>query len=83
MIIEWQVKIARELLGWSQYRLVERLGVCRKLVARWENGRNIPNVVDDARLRGALSSAAVFFGEGSGGGPRVRLREANDHSRRM
>ena len=37
-----EIKTLRDLLGWTQDRLAEELGVQRTAVALWETGRNKP-----------------------------------------
>lgn len=48
-----RIKRARELRRWSQQRLADTLGVNRKTVDNWENGRTYPRSSIGA-LEGAL-----------------------------
>jgi transcriptional regulator with XRE-family HTH domain len=70
-----QIRQARELLGWTRYRLAPRADMSHRLLAQFENGRAIDQ--DSAeRLRAALEAEGIeFLANGSGDG--VRLRAFN------
>ena len=53
-------------MGLATRLLADRRGVSPKIIARWGNGRAIPNGADDARLRCALQSFGVLFDEDYG-----------------
>ena len=71
-----QVRAARALLGWSQDRLVEASAVPERTLLRFELGQGEPQRRTVTAIRGALESAGVEFIAENGGGPGVRLREA-------
>jgi transcriptional regulator with XRE-family HTH domain len=71
-----QVRAARALLGWSQDRLVEASAVPKRTLPRFELGQGEPQRRTVTAIRGALESAGVEFIAENGGGPGVRLREA-------
>ena len=67
-----QIRRARELLGWTPYRLAPRAGIGHTLLRQFEKGARPIDAESAARLRAALEEAGVdFLGEG------VRLRVCN------
>jgi transcriptional regulator with XRE-family HTH domain len=56
-----QVKIARELLGWSQAELAEKIGVSETAVGLFEREKRRLLALDVSAVRHALESAGVEF----------------------
>jgi transcriptional regulator with XRE-family HTH domain len=70
-----QIKVARELLGWSQIKLTLVSGIDGGAIRRFETGRRLlPRSVGLALSR-TLKSAGVIFVEENGEGPGVRLKK--------
>lgn len=71
-----QCRAARGLLGWSQKDLSEASKTATKTIADFERGARepYPRTLED--VRGALEKAGVEFIAQNGGGPGVRLRNA-------
>jgi transcriptional regulator with XRE-family HTH domain len=73
-----QIRRARELLGWTPYRLAPRAGIGHTLLRQFERGARPIDAESAARLRAALEEAGVeFLGNGNGTGEGVRLRVCN------
>ena len=71
-----QCRGARGLLGWSQSDLSEASKTATKTIADFERGAREPYARTLEDVRGALERAGVDFIPENGGGPGVRLREA-------
>src|SRR5215211_6371077 len=56
-----QIRAARELLGWTPYRLAPRAGIGHTLLRRLEAGARVPDEASAGRLRAALEEAGVIF----------------------
>jgi DNA-binding transcriptional regulator YiaG len=56
-----QIKAARELLGWTPYRLAPRAGIGHTLLRQFEAGARVPDEASAGRLRAALEEAGVIF----------------------
>jgi transcriptional regulator with XRE-family HTH domain len=69
-----QIRRARELLGWTPYRLAPRAGIGHTLLRQFERGARPIDAESAARLRAALEEAGVEF---LGNGEDVRLRVCN------
>ena len=69
-----QVKVGRELAGWSRLKLAARVNVCDETIRRYERGRRAAATLDLMMVRQILESAGVEFIDQNGGGPGVRLR---------
>jgi transcriptional regulator with XRE-family HTH domain len=76
MISAAQVKAARELLGWSQIKLMLASGIDGGAIRRFETGKRFPPRSVGIALSRALKSAGVIFIEENGEGPGVRLKKA-------
>lgn len=77
-ISEGQIRAARGLLGWSQATLADRAGVSSMTIKRAEgSGTPYPAKGALSAIRSALQAAGVEFIEENGGGPGVRLKNAN------
>ncbi len=74
MITPGQCLEARELLGWSRYRLVPLCGLSHASILQFEMGVKLPKSESLAAIQHALEEAGVEFIPESGGGPGVRLR---------
>ena len=61
MITGQQIKAARELLGWTPYRLAPRAGMGHTLLRQFEAGARVPDEESAARLKAALEEAGVTF----------------------
>jgi transcriptional regulator with XRE-family HTH domain len=68
-----QVKAARLLLGWSQPKLAAETGVTAATIAKFEEGKQCPPMLDVSVVRRMLSDAGIEFVEGE---PGVRIRDA-------
>jgi ribosome-binding protein aMBF1 (putative translation factor) len=69
-----QIRRARELLGWTPYRLAPRAGIGHTLLRQFEKGARPIDAESAARLRAALEEAGVeFLGNGTGEGVRLRV----------
>jgi transcriptional regulator with XRE-family HTH domain len=66
-----RIKAARELLGWTRYRLAPRAGIGHTLLRQFEAGARVPDEESAARLKAALEDAGVIFTTGG-----VKLRDA-------
>lgn len=75
-LVPGQVRAGRALLDWSQARLAERAGTSLSTVKDFEAGRRQPMAQNAAAIRAALEVAGVEFIAENGGGPGVRLRNA-------
>ena len=71
MITGAQIKAARELLGWTPYRLAPRAGMGHTLLRQFEAGARVPDEESAARLKAALEEAGVMF---TAGGVKLRRR---------
>jgi transcriptional regulator with XRE-family HTH domain len=77
MITVEQLKAARSLLGWNQYRLAETSGLAIATIRRMESDRgplrsSAENVL---KVQRALEDAGVIFiDRNEEGGPGVRLK---------
>src|SRR5215216_747814 len=56
-----RIKAARELLGWTRYRLAPRAGIGHTLLRQFEAGARVPDEASAGRLRAALEEAGVIF----------------------
>ena len=56
-----QIRAARELLGWTPYRLAPRAGIGHTLLRQFEAGARVPDEASAGRLRAALEEAGVIF----------------------
>jgi transcriptional regulator with XRE-family HTH domain len=71
-----QIRAGRALIGWSQARLAEAVGVAAMTIKRAEgSGRPAPSETTLAAIRATLEAAGVDFIAENGGGPGVRLRK--------
>jgi transcriptional regulator with XRE-family HTH domain len=67
-----QIRRARELLGWTPYRLAPRAWIGHTLLRQFEKGARPIDAESAARLRAALEEAGVeFLGNGTGEGVRL------------
>ena len=66
-----QIRAARELLGWTPYRLAPRAGIGHTLLRQFEAGARVPDEASAGRLRAALEEAGVIF---TAGGVKLRPR---------
>jgi transcriptional regulator with XRE-family HTH domain len=71
-----QVRAARALLDWSRDQLSAVSGVTVRTLDRFEAGTVVPQRRTVEAIRAALEAAGVTFIEQNGGGPGVRLRDA-------
>jgi transcriptional regulator with XRE-family HTH domain len=69
MITGALIREARELLGWTPYRLAPRAGIGHTLLRQFEAGTRVPDEESAARLKTALEEAGVIF---TGGGVKLR-----------
>lgn len=67
-----QIKVGRELLGWSQEELATKVGVSETAVGLFEREKRRLLTVDTAKLRAALETAGVEFT--AAGEPNIRLK---------
>jgi transcriptional regulator with XRE-family HTH domain len=70
-----QVRAARELLGWTQTDLAERVHLRTRAIAQFESGERRLPLFDLDGIKGIFEAAGVEF---IGGDPGVRLRTIND-----
>ena len=68
---------ARGLLNLSQVRLARLANVPASMIRDFEKGRRMPTINDLEAIRRALEAKGVFFDEGNGSDPGVRLRKAD------
>jgi transcriptional regulator with XRE-family HTH domain len=71
MITGRQVKVAREMLGWSLARLASMAAVSDETIRKLESGRHRPGGDTILSIQHALEAAGVEFVEGV---PGVRLK---------
>jgi transcriptional regulator with XRE-family HTH domain len=76
MITPVQCKMARAALGWSSRDLAQRAQVGIATINRFETEARDPNPATLAAIRRALEEGGVAFIPQNGGGPGVRLRDA-------
>jgi transcriptional regulator with XRE-family HTH domain len=69
-----QVKAARLLLGWSQAKLAAETGVTAATIAKFEEGKQRPPMLDVSVVRRMLNDAGIEF-IAENWGARVRLRK--------
>jgi transcriptional regulator with XRE-family HTH domain len=74
-----QVKAARKLLGWSQERLAAETVVSRATIAKFEQGKQKPPMLDLSVVRRMLSDAGIEFDDEEETG--VRLRQSGREER--
>ncbi len=67
------VRAARGLLGWTQTELIDRSGVPKRTLIRFELGEGAPQPRTVAALQAALEAAGVTFTNGDE--PGVKLRK--------
>ena len=72
-----QLKAARELLGWSQMDVANRVGLTEWVVGFFERGERLIRARYLRRMRSIFETAGVEFIAEHGGGAGVRLRKAN------
>jgi transcriptional regulator with XRE-family HTH domain len=68
-----QVKAARVLLGWSQPKLAAKTGVNALAIAKFEEGKQRPLMLDISVIQRTLCDAGIEFVDGESG---VKLRNA-------
>lgn len=68
-----QMKAARELLGWSQTDVANRIGLTEWVIGFFERGERLIRARYLRRVRSIFEAAGVIFVEGNGDGPAVRL----------
>jgi transcriptional regulator with XRE-family HTH domain len=68
-----QIKKARKLLGWSQFRLAVRSTVDVTRINHFERGKCMLTHSQLDRITGSLESSGVEFVADNGGGVGVRL----------
>ena len=71
-----QMKAARELLGWSQMDVANRVGLTEWVIGFFERGERLIRARYLRRVRSIFELAGVIFVEENGEGPGVRLRKA-------
>ena len=71
-----QMKAARELLGWSQMDVANRVGLSEWVVGFFERGERLIRARYLRRMRSIFETAGVEFIAENGGGAGVRLRKA-------
>ena len=71
-----QVKEARKLLGWSQFRLAVRSTVDVTRINHFERRKGVLIQSQLDRIRSSLESSGVEFSAENGGAHGVRLRKA-------
>jgi transcriptional regulator with XRE-family HTH domain len=62
-----QVKAARLLLGWSQPKLAAESGVTAVTIAKFEEGKQLPPMLDLSVVRRMLEDGGVEFVDGEPG----------------
>jgi transcriptional regulator with XRE-family HTH domain len=67
-----QVKAARVLLGWSQPKLAAKTGVNAPAIAKFEEGKQRPAMLDVSVIQRMLRDAGIEFVDGE---PGVKLKE--------
>jgi transcriptional regulator with XRE-family HTH domain len=73
-----QVAAARKLLGWSQETLAAETGVSRATIAKFEQGKQTPPMLDLSVVRRMLSDAGIEFDDEEQAGVRLRKLKWND-----
>jgi transcriptional regulator with XRE-family HTH domain len=68
-----QAKAARQLLRWSRAKLAAETGVVAATIAKFEDGKELPAMLDLSVVRRMLNDAGVEFTEGQ---PGVKLQAA-------
>jgi DNA-binding XRE family transcriptional regulator len=71
-----QLKATRDLLGWSQVDVANRVGLSEWVIGFFERGERLIRARYLRQVRSILASAGVEFIAESGGGAGVRLRKA-------
>ena len=71
-----QVTVARELLGWSQMDVANRVGLSEWVIGFYERGERLIRARHLRRMRSIFETAGVEFIAENGGGAGVRLRKA-------
>jgi ribosome-binding protein aMBF1 (putative translation factor) len=71
-----QMKAARELLGWSQMDVANRVGLSEWVIGFYERGERLIRARHLRRMRSIFETAGVEFIAENGGGAGVRLRKA-------
>lgn len=77
MLLPLQSRLGRTALDWTVRDLAERAGVAASTVNRFEKGKAEPNNATLRVIRTTLEAAGVMFIDPNGGGPGVRLRNAD------
>ena len=70
MITGEQVKAARALLGWSQFKLAHETGLDPTTIAKFETGKARPSVLSVSTILHTFKAVGVEFPEGEP--PRLR-----------
>jgi ribosome-binding protein aMBF1 (putative translation factor) len=70
-----QMKAPRELLGWSQMDVANRVGLTEWVIGFFERGERLIRARYLQRMRSIFEAAGVIFVEENGEGPGVRLRK--------
>lgn len=77
-----QIRAARALIGWTQGQVAAASGLSVPTVKRVEGeSATRASVAAASAIRTALEAAGVVFLDPNGGGPGVRLREAQNDGR--
>jgi len=78
-----QVKAARALLGWSQEQLASSAEVSLPTIKRLEAGEGwlAGRQSTAEKIRAAFETAGIDFIHENGGGPGVRLRKRQRHTK--
>ena len=61
MAIGDRLKISRERLGWSQYRMEEESGYSRNSIINWEPGVRVPRADILAELAKLLNTTSAYL----------------------
>ena len=61
MAIGDRLKISRERLGWSQYRMEEESGYSRNSIINWETGVRVPRADILAELAKLLNTTSAYL----------------------